>query len=263
MSSPHTDSPICPPGSHPSILPTTSLSPSASHITEQIPSQRFDQLIALEEVGVSAETFENLNHKFNRREFNLVVDGKFEDIVLESVRNLVVKHDVYGEKDIEAEVERRLNETMSKLDEDFRNSRPTLLTEIFHVMRNEKPLEFYLIRLLAADNIYDLKSFVAYGMKIVLERFKIKSTEEVENTQADSKTKKTKKTIFVRRPRLQTTFKSSSRLVNVSGPPGSGAAMPHSSEPSLANPRRANSRLAEKHSRRHGIRKACTKTKTR
>jgi hypothetical protein len=84
MPSHHNDSRIrLPSGPYPSALPTLPSSFEPVHSIEQI-----DRPARLEELGVSPETLSHIHRKFNRLEFRVVNDARFEEIVLESVKRL-------------------------------------------------------------------------------------------------------------------------------------------------------------------------------
>jgi hypothetical protein len=177
-------------------------------------------------------------------------DASFEEIVLQSVRDADTKN-LDREAEIEAEIRQRMDDAITKLEKDFNRSRYTMLTEAVKTLTNDKQLAFYLIRLLAADNIYDIKSFVAYGIGSMLERLKSKATGGAENMPASRKRTPACKT------QSRATGKFSSRSVNSSRTPSSTDSSQQESN-SKNSPRRS-SRLARQHSQRHGIRKTYTK----
>jgi hypothetical protein len=196
---------------------------------------------------VSPEALSCLHHRiFNRREFRVMNDDRFNEIILESVQN---RHDnnQYQDEDIEAEIQRRIDDTVTKLHNDFKKSKYGNLLEVFKAVPKDKKLAFYLTRLLAADNIYDIESFVAYGIGPILGSLKLRAVEEAVDVQP-SKHKSSTGKRQSRAPR-----KSKTRSANASKP-----SSPSDSKP---NTRRRSLRLEQQHSKLHGIRKPSDKTR--
>ncbi|KAI9729812.1 MAG: hypothetical protein M1834_006560 [Cirrosporium novae-zelandiae] len=247
------------PSHHKDSSPCPSTSPRRSALPTPPPSfpvhsiEQIDRPELLEELGMSSETLSDLHRKFNRVEFNIMNDTRFEELVLESVKDRHAKN-LYQKEDIEAEIKQRMDDVMTKLHNDTHTSKYTMLPKVFKAVPEDKQLTFHLIRLLAANNIYDIESFVAYGIGPLLEYVKPNATEEVDNTQTS------RKNTPVSQMQLRTTRKLRPRSVKASGT--SSSTDSSRQKPTLTNIRRS-SRLRRQHAQRHGIRKTYIRNKNR
>ena len=180
---------------------------------------------------MSRETLSEFQRRFNRVEFHVMNDARFEETVLESVKNRHANNQ-YQQEDIEAHIKQCVDDIMPDLHKNFETFKHIMLPDILRAVLNDKQLTFDLIRLLAADNIYDIKSSLMRCMGPILKCLKSRATGQTY-------------------PRA--TRKSSSGPIKVpdSSPQGSTS----------TNTLRRSKRLESKHSRNHGIQKPCIKTR--
>lgn len=234
----HIDLPSSPP-------PSVSLTPPASFGLVRS-FEQIDRPAHLEQLGVSCATLSSFHHKLNRVEFRVVNDAKFEEIVLDSVTNRHA-NPMYQEDGIEAEIKRRMKETVDRLHEDFDASKYIILRQVLGAFPDDQDLEFYLIRLLAADNTYDIRSFVAYGLEPMLKRLESRGPGRQGHRRAP------RKKPAGRQNQAQPTQKPSSQSLKV--PKAFSAPLSSSQESTSTITLRRSARLAQRHSQHQGIRK--------
>ncbi len=173
-------------------------------------------------------------------------DAKFEEIVLDSVTDRHANH-MYGDENIEAEIRRRLKEAVDSLHEDFEESKYVVLRQALNAFRDERDLGFNLVGLLAADNIYEIQSFVAYDIGPILKKLESRGPERSGSTRAPGKKP------AGRQHQARSIRKSNPRSLKV--PKAFSTPRPSSSASSTIMTLRRSSRLAHRSSQPQGIRK--------
>ncbi len=150
--------PATPPSSASSQASTLGLQPVES---AEIP-QEIDRATRLEYLGLPQERLFDLRTKFNRFKFSIFDEHVFDDIVLESVQAV-------GAEGVEAELQRRVQENKKRLDDDFDDLRYRVFSDLYDIWPADDVFSLRIFRLMAAESIGAVKSFVAYGLRPLLE----------------------------------------------------------------------------------------------
>jgi len=213
--------------------------------------QDIDRSDILERLNVSHKSLRSFKDRFNRVEFHIMNDARFEQIVLDSVTNRYARR-MYGEEAIEAEIERHMGEAVDRLNDDFEEAKYVVLRQTYD-LGDDQDLDFYLGGLLPADNLYDIRSYVAYGIGPILKRLGSKGLGRSDKRRPPRKRPAGRTNQA--RPAPKPSVRSLKVVKALSTP------RPSSPESNATMILRRSARLAQRHSQPQRIRKTRSKAK--